>query len=247
MAWVKLVDGEGRVAGHAVLSSRISMALLGGQVRGPGSRGGRGRPAAVHAAKAGRGSEMCTAARCGRRCAGLAPHPGCAPAHPRCASCPCAGAGPDGPALRRHAAAARRAFRRRPVHQPGRGAAAALAARRGRRADAPGAADGQPHAARGGRLCRGGGRRQGARHGHGRIPAGGPGNGAGGWARRLWGEVETSGPPALLPEARPATASHAGSSTALLHSRPPAPFRASPPSPRRCPACRCTTSCWSRP
>lgn len=33
MAWVKLVDSEGRVAGHAVLSSRISMALLGGQVR----------------------------------------------------------------------------------------------------------------------------------------------------------------------------------------------------------------------
>lgn len=33
MAWVKLVDDEGRVAGHAVLSARISMALLGGQVR----------------------------------------------------------------------------------------------------------------------------------------------------------------------------------------------------------------------
>ena len=33
MAWVKLVDSEGRVAGHAVLSSRISMALLGGEVR----------------------------------------------------------------------------------------------------------------------------------------------------------------------------------------------------------------------
>lgn len=30
MAWVKLVDGEGRVAGHAVLSARISMGLLGG-------------------------------------------------------------------------------------------------------------------------------------------------------------------------------------------------------------------------
>lgn len=35
MAWVKLVDSEGRVAGHAVLSSRISMALLGGEVRRP--------------------------------------------------------------------------------------------------------------------------------------------------------------------------------------------------------------------
>lgn len=33
MAWVKLVDDEGRVAGHAVLSSRVSMAILGGQVR----------------------------------------------------------------------------------------------------------------------------------------------------------------------------------------------------------------------
>ena len=32
MAWVKLVDDEGRVAGHAVLSARMSMALLGGQV-----------------------------------------------------------------------------------------------------------------------------------------------------------------------------------------------------------------------
>jgi len=32
MAWVKLVDDDGRVAGHAVLSARISMAILGGQV-----------------------------------------------------------------------------------------------------------------------------------------------------------------------------------------------------------------------
>jgi hypothetical protein len=32
MAWVKLVDDEGRVAGHAVLSARISMAMLGAQV-----------------------------------------------------------------------------------------------------------------------------------------------------------------------------------------------------------------------
>lgn len=30
MAWVKLVDSEGRVAGHAVLSARISMGMLGG-------------------------------------------------------------------------------------------------------------------------------------------------------------------------------------------------------------------------
>ena len=37
MAWVKLVDSEGRVAGHAVLSSRISMALLGGEVRQAGA------------------------------------------------------------------------------------------------------------------------------------------------------------------------------------------------------------------
>ena len=32
MAWVKLVDDEGRVTGHAVLSARISMAMLGAQV-----------------------------------------------------------------------------------------------------------------------------------------------------------------------------------------------------------------------
>ncbi|PSC72196.1 plant MNA5-17 [Micractinium conductrix] len=39
MAWVKLVDDEGRVAGHAVLSARISMALLGGQgLMGPPSQ-----------------------------------------------------------------------------------------------------------------------------------------------------------------------------------------------------------------
>lgn len=38
MAWVKLVDDEGRVAGHAVLSARISMALLDAQV-GTGGQG----------------------------------------------------------------------------------------------------------------------------------------------------------------------------------------------------------------
>lgn len=41
MAWVKLVDDEGRVAGHAVLSARISMALLGGAVRGRNFWAGR--------------------------------------------------------------------------------------------------------------------------------------------------------------------------------------------------------------
>lgn len=44
MAWVKLVDSEGRVAGHAVLSARISMGMLGDKVcvcvwRGLGSCG----------------------------------------------------------------------------------------------------------------------------------------------------------------------------------------------------------------
>ena len=42
MAWVKLVDSEGRVAGHAVLSARISMALLGGEVGAGGKRQGAG-------------------------------------------------------------------------------------------------------------------------------------------------------------------------------------------------------------
>lgn len=42
MAWVKLVDSEGRVAGHAVLSARISMALPGGQgLMGPPSHDSR--------------------------------------------------------------------------------------------------------------------------------------------------------------------------------------------------------------
>ncbi|KAL4857276.1 hypothetical protein ACK3TF_002568 [Chlorella vulgaris] len=42
MAWVKLVDDDGRVAGHAVLSARISMALLeGAGLMGPPSRDSR--------------------------------------------------------------------------------------------------------------------------------------------------------------------------------------------------------------
>jgi hypothetical protein len=50
MAWVKLVDDEGRVAGHAVLSARVSMALLHAAVGGRVGTRKRLQPAGMAAA-----------------------------------------------------------------------------------------------------------------------------------------------------------------------------------------------------
>lgn len=69
MAWVKLVDDEGRVAGHAVLSARISMAMLGGTVRRHQAKPGR---------VVGRGALMAVAAVCSMAVGGHA-HAPCVP------------------------------------------------------------------------------------------------------------------------------------------------------------------------